>query len=337
MNSFDIVTSSTVQALLEEDLRGVIDIVRDAYLSHRAGRTVNPNSYFLKFPRQPADRIIALPAALETDTTRIAGLKWISSFPANIERGKPRASAVLMLNRLEDGLPFACLEASLLSAARTAASAVLAAYHLSGERRDWPSIGFIGGGVIARTILDVFVADGWSFERLLAYDLADDYARTLASYGGQKGLAREARQVEDLATALSADIVVLATTAAKPYIAPPLAFRAGQIVLNVSLRDITPELILASWNIVDDVDHCLKAETSPHLAEQISGSREFVAGTIADLILGEITPDRSKALVFSPFGMGILDLALGISIYERALPRHEVHTIPDFFSSCTRW
>ena len=57
-------------------------------------------------------------------------------------------------------------------------------------------------------------------------------------------------------------------------------------MLHVSLRDLSPEILLASANIVDDVDHCLKADTSPHLAEQRTGNRDFMTGTLHDVLAG---------------------------------------------------
>lgn len=145
------------------------------------------------------------------------------------------------------------------------------------------------------------------------------------------------KKEETLSAALDADMVVFATNAGTPYVDAPLSFRPGQIILNISLRDIAPELILGSENIFDDVDHCLKANTSPHLAEQRVGDRRFVTGTLAQLIRGEISLDRSKSLIFSPFGMGILDLALGKSLYDEAHQRGLTTSVPGFFGETSRW
>ena len=71
--------------------------------------------------------------------------------------------------------------------------------------------------------------------------------------------------------------MVFATVAAQPHVARLSWFEHNPLVLHVSLRDLAPEILLASTNIVDDVEHCLKADTSPHLAERLTGSREFLA------------------------------------------------------------
>jgi N-[(2S)-2-amino-2-carboxyethyl]-L-glutamate dehydrogenase len=119
---FSIISGSIVDKILHTDYNKVVEIIEQAYIEHGAGRSINPDSYFLKFPDKPESRIIALPAHLG-GTFNISGIKWISSFPANIKDGIPRASAVIILNNYENGYPIACLEGSKISAAIPASTA----------------------------------------------------------------------------------------------------------------------------------------------------------------------------------------------------------------------
>src|SRR5919198_3028717 len=164
-----IINGKTVSDIIRAHRAKCIEIVRDAYLAHADGRSVNPDSYFLRFPEKPDCRIIALPAYLGNGFD-VAGLKWIASFPANVQRGFPRASAVLVLNNYETGYPFAILEGSIISAARTAASAVLAAHWLNGQSHRAHSLGIVGAGFIARYVYEFLVDTGWAIEDVQLYD-----------------------------------------------------------------------------------------------------------------------------------------------------------------------
>ncbi|MEV5202847.1 2,3-diaminopropionate biosynthesis protein SbnB [Streptomyces sp. NPDC053720] len=320
--TFSVVGGPAVRAALAGAEQDVIDRVREAYLLHDAGQTVNPDSYFLRFPEKPDSRIIALPAFLggEAET---AGIKWISSFPGNHDRGLPRASAVLVLNDYRTGYPMALLESATISAARTAASAALAARVL----RDTPprSWGVIGAGVIAREICHYLAAATTAPPVVHCHDLNPLAAERFAA--GLPG-----GRAADLATACDADLVVLATTALRPHLPADLRFRPGQLVLHVSLRDLEPGTLLDAENIVDDVDHCLKQNTSPHLAEQLLGDRSFVTGTLADVLRGDVTLRADRPVIFSPFGMGILDLAVGRFVLDRAVAAGTATEISDFFA-----
>src|SRR5437870_12887963 len=164
-----IINGKTVFDIVRAHRRECIEIVREAYLAHADGQSVNPDSYFLQFPEKPDCRIIALPAYLGKNFD-VAGLKWIASYPANTQRGFPRASAILVLNSYETGYPFTILQRSIISAARTAASAALAAHWLSGQSRRANSLGIVGTGCIARYIYEFLVATGWATGEVRLHD-----------------------------------------------------------------------------------------------------------------------------------------------------------------------
>lgn len=334
---FAVISGAQVQQALTGREREVVDLVETAYRVHGSGDSVNPPSYFLRFPDRPADRIIALPASLGGKTD-VAGLKWISSFPGNVAAGIPRASAVLILNDLATGYPFACLESSIISATRTAASAALAADWLSRTRQRPRRVGFFGVGLIARYIHTFLAGTGWEFDEINVHDLHPDSAAGFRGYLEQSGFTGEI-SVHETAEGLIRDseLVVFATIAGEPHVHDPSWFSHNPLVLHVSLRDLAPEVLLASANLVDDVDHCLKANTSPHLVEQRTGSRDFLLGTLDDVLSGRVSPPAGRPLIFSPFGLGVLDLAVGAFVHERVSDAGGLHVIEDFFHELRRY
>jgi N-[(2S)-2-amino-2-carboxyethyl]-L-glutamate dehydrogenase len=333
---FAVIPGVQVQRVLHGRERETVGLVEAAYRLHGAGDTVNPPSYFLRFPDRPSARIIALPASLGGDE-RFDGLKWISSFPENLAAGIPRASAVLILNDPDTGFPYACLEASVISASRTAAMAAMAADELSRGGARPGRAAFFGTGLIARYIHTFLAATGWSFERIGIHDLSRDSAEGFRGYLERAGEAGPIT-VDDGPEALirSSDLIVFATTAATPHIHDPSWFAQNPLVLHVSLRDLAPEIVLASANILDDVEHCLKAQTSPHLAEQLTGDRDFVTGTLNDVIAGRVTVPADRPVVFSPFGLGVLDLAVGKHVYDRLARDGDLHIVDEFFHELRR-
>ena len=326
---------------VERALRGrheqIVALVEAAYRRHSAGDSVNPPSYFLRFPDRPSARIIALPASVGGPLP-VDGLKWISSFPENVAAGLPRASAVLILNDHDNGYPFACLESSIISATRTAALAASAADWLSRGRRRPVRAGFFGAGLIARYIHTFLAATGWSFDEVGVHDLSADSAAGFREYLESSGTV-DRIIVHDRAEHLirSSHLVIFATVAGQPHVSDLSWFEHNPLVLHVSLRDLAPEILLASTNVVDDVEHCLKADTSPHLAEQLTGSRDFLAGTLDDVMAGRVKVPADRTAVFSPFGLGVLDLAVGKYVYDEVVRSGELHVIDGFFHELRRF
>jgi N-[(2S)-2-amino-2-carboxyethyl]-L-glutamate dehydrogenase len=334
--TLSVIGAGSIDRVLKRDYGHIKNIVRDAYVAFGDGKANNPHSSFLTFEDMDPlsrNRIIALPAYIR-EKTSVAGLKWIASFPGNHARNMARASAVLLLNDMQTGFPFACMEGSLISASRTAASAVLGAELLLEGKRSAHRIGYVGAGLIASTIMDFFSALDWEFSGVRVYDTDLTKAAKMKDKAElQHGVAAEVSASAENLTR-DCDLIVLATTASTPYLLDPATFSHAPRVLNISLRDLGPDVVLSSDNIVDDTDHCLRANTSPHLAEVQSGSRAFVNGNIYDCLpggQGSWRPDPARTAIFSPFGMGILDLAVGLHVYQESLKEGDNMVAPGFF------
>lgn len=337
---FSVISGEQVQKALAGREKQVVDMVETTYRVHGAGDSVNPPSYFLTFPDRPTSRIIALPASVGGEVG-VDGLKWISSFPENVAGGIPRASAVLILNDRTTGYPFACLESSIISAVRTAASAALAADWLTRDREGGRPrrIGFFGVGLIARYIHTYIAGTDWEFDEIGVFDLQEASANGFRDYLTGRDGEQAKVTVHDSAESLirNSDVVVFATIAGTPHVHERSWFEHNPLVLHVSLRDLDPDILEDAVNLVDDVEHCLKANTSPHLLEQRTGNRDFLLGTLDDVMTGRVQVPAGKPVIFSPFGLGVLDLAVGKYVYDQTLAAGELHTVDGFFHELKRY
>jgi ornithine cyclodeaminase len=305
-----VIGAPEIEAVLQGREKLVLEAVQKAYEIHARGASSLPHSSFLHFPDSDKDRIICLPAYLGEDY-QLAGVKWIASMPDNVARGMERASAVIILNDRVTGRPKAVMEGSIISKQRTAASAALASRVLAPGEPD--AIGFVGCGPI-NTAVAQFLAATWpNVRRFMAFDLDPSRADVL----GEALHAQIPGVHFTIAPSLQAllgscPMVAFATTAIKPYLDDLDACPAGATILHVSLRDLSADAILSNHNVVDDLDHVNRAATSIHLASERVGNTDFIHSSLGDLLLGNAQlPERDeRKIIFSPFGLGVLDLAV---------------------------
>jgi len=309
-SDIQIIGAPEVEAALTGREEDVLDAVKTAYETHSRGASSLPHSSFLRFPDSDKDRIICLPAYLGEDY-QLAGVKWIASVPDNVARGIERASAVMILNDRETGRPKAVVEGSIISKQRTAASAALASKVLA--EHEPKAIGFVGCGPI-NTAVAQFLAVVWpEVTRFVAFDLdplrAEALGKELLSFQPAAQFTNAA-SLDDVLS--ECEMVSFGTTAIAPYVKSLDSSPDGATILHVSLRDLEAGAILENHNIVDDLDHVNRAATSIHLASQQAGNADFVHGSLGDLLLGRVQPPERDArkLIFSPFGLGVLDLAV---------------------------
>lgn len=307
----------------------VVDVIRAAYCIKEQGDVAIPNCPFLRFPENAAARIIAKPAYVGGQV-HAAGLKWIASFPSNLNKGIDRASATIILNCPETGVPLAVMEGSVISAYRTAASAALAASVLC--RAQPRSLGIIGCGLINFETLRFILALQPSIETILVHELSSVRA---AQFAAKSEAIRGSRSIQVAASAeallTASDVTSLATTATVPYIKKIDGVPQGSVLLHISLRDFMPAAVLAADNVVDDVEHVCSNGTSLDLTATQEGNRSFIRTTLGAILL-ETAPRHAslRPVMFSPFGLGVLDIALAHAALGLAHERGAGTVIPKF-------
>ena len=139
-NRVTILTEGEVESIAPP-LHDIIKIVEDTFRMQAQGNVEVPTKIGVH-PDFPRSFLHAMPAwVIEA---RALGLKWVSYYPGNSQRGLPDSTAVIILNHPDHGLPVAIMSGMYITYTRTAACAAVAAKYLAPP--DPISLGLVGSG-----------------------------------------------------------------------------------------------------------------------------------------------------------------------------------------------
>lgn len=289
------------------------EVIRRAVECLAKGDFAQPIKPYLRY-RDPQNRIIAMPAFVGGDFDR-AGIKWIASFPDNIQRGLARAHSVIVLNEAATGVPTAIINTPRLSALRTAAVSGLVLCVVDAARNfgDF-RLGMTGFGPIGQTHLAM--VEGLFGDRLREVKLYDPRLDGLPEGTSPKvRIARSYREAYD-----DADVFITCTVARSRYVdARP---KPGSCHLNVSLRDydVGAFAYFRDAIVVDDFAEVCRENTDIELFHQHFGLAERDVSTLVDLVVGQRASAFAKEqpILFNPMGMAVFDVAMATHVVERA-------------------
>ncbi len=120
--------------------------------------------------------IHAMPAYIPS--LKSAGVKWVSGFSGNQEKGLPYISGLLILNDPETGIPVSVMDASWITAKRTGAATAIAAKYLA--RKESSTVGIIACGVQGRNNLEALSCI-FNITKVKAFDIYPEIARKFAA------------------------------------------------------------------------------------------------------------------------------------------------------------
>jgi ornithine cyclodeaminase len=264
------------------------------------------------------DRLLLMPAWRQGEDL---GVKLVTVFPRNRERGVATVSALYVLLDGATGHPRALIDGEALTLRRTAAASALAATYLS--RRDSATLLVIGTGALAPHMARAHCALR-PIRTLLLWGRKPERAQALAARLRDEGLP--ARAPADLAQCLAqADIVSCATTATDPVVRGSLLHEGMHVDLvggfAPQMREGDDGLIARAEIFVDSYAGALK-EAGDLVQPLASGvlARERVRAELAELVNGA-HPGRRHAeeiTLFKSVGTALEDLCAACMVVERA-------------------
>ena len=265
-------------------------------------------------------RINAMPAYIG-GSYDIAGIKWIGSNPLNIERGLPRASAMIILNDPDTKMPICVLNGADISAVRTGASSGVAAKYLA--KKNAETLLLVGAGYQNEMQLEAIYTACPTLKYFYVVDINPTASERFCKAMREK-LGVEVTPLSDYTECDRVpDVTVNATSSPAPVM-NILAAHPGNLHVCVGGLD-HPELYKRADKIVcDSWEQVLHRPVCFMARDALAG--KFDDSKIYACELGEIATGNkvgrecdNEFCYYKPVGMGVLDLAISIRLYRKAI------------------
>lgn len=288
--------------------------IRNAIFCLGNNEFAQPVKPYLRY-RDRVNRIIAMPAFVGGDVN-FSGIKWIASFPKNIDKGLSRAHSVSILNDADSGIPVCTINTTLISGIRTAAVTGLMInkyLEIKPGLKDLV-VGMTGFGPIGQLHLEMVGALlGDRLKEFRIYDLRPIDQNKIPIALRDKVVCCDSYE----AAFDQVDMFITATVSNKPYI--NLKPKPGSLHLNISLRDYE-----ASFKdhvdvmIVDDWEEVCREETDIEMMHLERGLQKEDTIDLVDVFCREAMDDLKEddVVMFNPMGMAAFDIAIGSYYYK---------------------
>jgi ornithine cyclodeaminase/alanine dehydrogenase-like protein (mu-crystallin family) len=294
-----------------------IEVMADALKALARGEVHNPLRSIVR-PEGASGFMGLMPAYRGGDKPAYA-LKEICLFPGNPARGLDTHLGGVLLHSGETGELLAIMNASAITAIRTAAVSALATRLLA--REDAKVHAVIGAGVQARAHLAAIAAVRDVSEVRVCSRTRSKAERVAA------GFSRQIKVVDSIEEAVrGADIISTTTSSREPvlhrsWIAPGAHINAvGSSI--AAARELDSDTVAASSLFVDRRESTLN-ESGDYLSALREGAiagPEHIRGEIGEILLGRVEGRRTaeEITLFKSLGIAIEDLAAAQFLYDKA-------------------
>lgn len=259
--------------------------------------------------------------------TKALGLKIVSVYPKNIEKGLNSVPATMVLVNNETGEVCSLMDGTFLTRIRTGAVSGAATDVLA--RKDSKVFALFGTGGQAEAQLEA-VLNVRDIELVKVYDLSEerrnDFVKRMTENFGEKFSVKIVAVNSSDEAIADADIITVATTSKRPVFNADLVKKGAHVngvgSYTPDMQEIDENLLFNSKVYVDTRDGVFN-ESGDLIIPVNKGIYSFdrVMGELGEVILNKVKGRESEEEItfFKTVGSSVLDVVTARRIYEKAL------------------
>jgi alanine dehydrogenase len=295
-----------------------IDAVGRALVHLAKGQAEMPLRTIVWLPEN-AGALVSMPVTLAAEG--IMGIKVLSVIPGNLGTEFDSHQGAVLLFETGNGRLLAIVDATSVTAIRTAAVSAVATKMLA--RQDAGDLAILGSGTQARTHLEAMMLVR-PIRRVRVWSRSPAHASAFADRAGP-GMAIETSATAHEAVE-DADLVCTTTSSPEPVLSgewlSPGAHVNAVGAVGPSNRELDSQAIARARVFVD------RRESAEHEAGEIVLAQsegaigpDHIAGEVGELLIGEVEGRRSpeEITVFRGLGLAVEDLVAVHHVYRRAI------------------
>jgi len=280
----------------------LIPAMEKALIDFSAGKVTQPVRSVIKV--DPPGGFLGLMPALTRDGL---GLKTVTFYPSNVERGIPTHMATIFLVDPETGSPLAVMDGRLITEMRTAAVSAVATKLLAPQ--DATVLAILGSGVQAHSHLEALRLVR-QFEEIRVWSPTRDNAEQFANEIGARSMPAED-------AVRGADVVVTATSSKTPVLKGSWLKHGCHVNAVGACRP--------DWREMDDdamtnVVYVDSREGAMKESGDVILSGANIYAEVGEALAGKVPSRANETTIFKSLGMAVEDIVAAMLVYRSTMP-----------------
>jgi ornithine cyclodeaminase/alanine dehydrogenase-like protein (mu-crystallin family) len=278
----------------------LIPAMEKALIDFSAGKVTQPVRSVITV--DPPGGFFGMMPALTPDGL---GIKIVTFYTTNTERGIPTHMATIFLVDPETGTPLAVMDGRLITEMRTAAVSAAATKLLAPP--DACVLAILGSGVQARSHVEALRLVR-HFEEVRVWSPTSKHAERFAEEVGAKSMSAES-------AVRGSDVIITATSSQTPVLQGSWLKHRSHVNAVGACRPDWRELddeAMTNMVFVDSRDGAMKESGDIIL----SGAKIY--GELGEALAGKVPSRTNEITIFKSLGMAVEDIAAALLVYRSA-------------------